>query len=241
MSHFVTLVILPEGTALDDVPAAVENLMAPYDETRRYEPYQRPCWCIGLKARREVQEEVEKAYPAEELRSAFAELPDEERTQERWLAMNRPRVAMSEQRFEAHPLKEMPSEKCADCEGTGVYVCADNPHGKWDWYEIGGRWDGWIHGPESEHAAHTHHRLNPDAPRDDLRNNTRLVRDIPIAESHYVPFALLTPDGEWHQAGIMHTWAIVTDAISPGVWHGQVKAILTRYPEHLAVAVDCHI
>lgn len=240
MSHFLTLVILPEGTGMDSVHTAVDNLMTRYDETRQVETYQRQCWCVGLKARKEVQAEVENTYPIEELRTTFAQLPNEECTQERWLAMVEPRVAMEKELFERHPLKDMPSDKCANCDGVGAYFSETNPEGKWDWCVIGGRWDGWIFGPDQERASRDAKGFNFGDEHHTVENNTRPVHDIPIDDPHYVPFAVVTPDGEWHEAGTMNMWAIVTDAISPDEWHKQVKDVLAQYPNNLAVAVDCH-
>lgn len=31
-----------------------------------------------------------------------------------------------------------------DCLGTGTYTSTYNPNSKWDWYVIGGRWNGWL-------------------------------------------------------------------------------------------------
>jgi hypothetical protein len=240
MSHFVCLVITPEDTTMEEVPAAVESLMAHYDEALRVDSHERECWCVGMQARKEVQAEVEKQYPLEELRGRFARLPETKRTERRWLAMGKPRVAMETELLERHPLNDMPSETCANCDGVGLYYSEANPDGKWDWWVIGGRWDGWIYGPERESASHDEKGFNLGEEHQTAENNTRPVRDIPIDDPNYVPFAVVTPDGQWHQEGTMHMWAIVTDALNPEEWQRQVKELFAQYPNHLAVAVDCH-
>jgi hypothetical protein len=53
-------------------------------------------------------------------------------------------------------------------------------------------------------------------------------------------FALLH-EGQWYEKGSMGWWGIVTDEIDPGEWHEEMKELLAQYPNHLAVAVDCHV
>jgi len=53
---------------------------------------------------------------------------------------------MEKQTEESHPLYKKPSPDCEECEGTGWYMTICNPDGKWDWYQVGGRWDGMLNG-----------------------------------------------------------------------------------------------
>lgn len=113
-----------------------------------------------------------------------------------------------------------------------------NTHVKWDWWVIGGRWDGWIYGPEREKASRDkEHGANLDDKHRTLENNCRLVSEIPLDEELYLPFAILTPEGEWTDWEEMAT----TNEKGSNQWHETVKAVLKKYPEHLAVAVDCHV
>ena len=64
------------------------------------------------------------------------------------------------------------------------------------------------------------------------------VRDIP---DDTTPFAVVTPDGEWHERGHMGWWASVGDEKDREDWEKEVGAILSKYPDHIAVVVDCHI
>ena len=112
-----------------------------------------------------------------------------------------------------------------------------NTHVKWDWWVIGGRWDGWIFGPEQEKASRDKdHGMNLDDKHRTLKNNCRPVSEIPPNALHYIPFAILTPDGEWTD------WDEIsaTNEKAPKAWHETVKAVLEKYLKHLAVAVDCH-
>ena len=53
--------------------------------------------------------------------------------------------------------------------------------------------------------------------------------------------AIITPDGEWHEAGRMVSFAIVLDEKPDVIWDDEVASLLTKYQNgYLAVVVDCH-
>ena len=227
---------------MEDVAPTASALLEPYDETRQMPSREVDCWCVGLQARREIEVEVEKKFNIGQLRTDFAELPKKERTRARWHEILKPRIALQEKLMESHPLNDMPSESCSNCDGTGRYMSTSNPDGKWDYWVIGGRWDGWIFGPERGKASSDDkHGFNFEDRHHTPENNTRLVHDIPTDDIYYCPFAVITPDGQWHQSGSMGWWGIVTDEIDPDEWHEDVKKLLAQYPNHFAVAVDCHV
>jgi hypothetical protein len=242
VSHFVTLVILPEGTAIETVEAVTAQLLEPYSADRPVKPYEMQCPCVGVDARLMVEAEVNKKFNVNKIREQFKRLPEEERTESKLAVLLAPRNQLRERLFTAHPLKEQPKAKCKMCHGTGKMVTHINPVSKWDWWVIGGRWDGWIFGPERQEASsdnkggynfgNEHHR--PE-------NNCRRVDEIPIDNPFYLPFAVVTPESEWFEQGEMGMWAVVVNGMSDDDWHQTVKAILAKYPNHLAVAVDCHL
>lgn len=41
-----------------------------------------------------------------------------------------------------HPLYKKPEADCDECKGSGERESTCNPDGQWDWYQIGGRWNG---------------------------------------------------------------------------------------------------
>ena len=157
--------------------------------------------------------------------------------------MIRPRKERFNELFAAHPLKDMPNPSCEGCGGSGERVTTRNPKSKWDWWVIGGaHWDGWIYGPERYEQCREkrHDEFNVSNQHESLEDNCRPVKEIPI-DFYYVPFAIITPDGEWHQQGQMGWWAIVSDSKTGNDWHEAVKKLLAQYSDHLAVTVDCHI
>ena len=53
------------------------------------------------------------------------------------------------------------------------------------------------------------------------------------------PFAIVTPDGEWHQEAEVGWWGMTSN---PNVkWEKEKKELLKQYADYLIVAVDCHI
>lgn len=114
-----------------------------------------------------------------------------------------------------HPGGHKPGERFEDnsgCGGTGRIVTTYNPKSKWDWWEVGGRWQGDLNG-----------------------KNSCAVQEL----NGYVPFAILTPDGHWHERGKMGWWACVSEE-KPD-WDKQAKAILAQYPNCIAILCDLHI
>ncbi|MCI0457177.1 MAG: hypothetical protein L0Z62_09385 [Gemmataceae bacterium] len=96
-----------------------------------------------------------------------------------------------------------------------------NPRGEWDWYEIGGRWDGFL----PDNSASTRAMLK----------SKRLPK--------LLPHDFLTPDGRWHA---VERWKPTNWPDGkfvrkrPGRWLEEFKAALTAYPDHLVVCVDRH-
>ncbi|MBS1722540.1 MAG: hypothetical protein JSS66_05975 [Armatimonadetes bacterium] len=85
-----------------------------------------------------------------------------------WAAHMGPRKEAEERYFNEHPDKDKPDPGCgfykgeradwwpadvkegdryedeSGCAGTGEYETTYNPQSKWDWYVVGGRWNGWL-------------------------------------------------------------------------------------------------
>jgi len=97
-----------------------------------------------------------------------------------------------------------------------------NPEGKWDWYEIGGRWKGSFRG------------------RNVIKASTLLKS--PDLEKH-PPFSLVSPEGEWLEVERLvdagdYKFTLVRK--TPSRWLIELKQVLARYPEHRVVCVDVH-
>ena len=95
-------------------------------------------------------------------------------------------------------------------------ITTRNPKGYWDWYVIGGRWNGVLLGDIT---------FNKDGT---VYDNCILCAKL-VLDNIELPNAIVTPDGEWHN-------------FQPTLsgWAEYVRRILWHHAEHYAVAVDCH-
>jgi len=66
------------------------------------------------------------------------------------------------------------------------------------------------------------------------------VLPLMTVKPNVIPFAIVTPDGQWHEKGKMGWWAMVSDEDDD--WDKKAKEILDKHRENtVAIAVDCHI
>lgn len=103
----------------------------------------------------------------------------------------------------------------------GLYAIKTfNPNAKWDWYEIGGRWE---------------HFLS------DVIGTTSLLEKKNL--KNILPAAMVTPDGWWseRETFIVEGWMKWrTEQKKDGEWLQEVKTALKTYPAFRVVCVDVH-
>jgi len=216
MSHFATLVLIPPSTPPDAIDSAVAALLEPFDENTEVEAYPTDCYCKGSLAQRAGRVAADQEVgPLHELNERYWALPEAERPElAEFLASYQ---AVADRVEQAHPLYQKPDPACKECHGTGNRLTTYNPDSQWDWWVIGGRWDGWLH-----------------------PSNVVPVSDLlPVLEG--TPFALVTPDGAWHQQGRMGLWGMASDEAPEDEWADTVQKLLRAHPGALAVTCDLHI
>lgn len=116
--------------------------------------------------------------------------------------------------------------------------------GHWDWYRVGGRWDGYLVSDEEMKARETDNGFNFQPENEQVDRNAVRVSEVP-ADRRSVYF--FVADGEW----VAHeTW----DSEAPSSWdkngkgaHVEVPdfadrldAALTAHPDHFVVVIDAH-
>jgi hypothetical protein len=176
----------------------------------------------------------------------------------------------AEKDFEkAHPLYGKPDLSCEECDGTGRYQTRVNERGYWDWFVIGGRWTGALD-PEYDPSADdrnfakcnlcegTGKRPDMEVPKGCngcegtgiSRNwgNAPIDTDVrPLSEiPHSVKFgqlfyAIVTPDGEWHQQGRMGWWGMRHDDMDGDTWNKYADSLVANAGAVTAIVVDAHI
>lgn len=248
MSHFTIGVIVPR--TVEDVKAEIDRLLAPYSEHLDVEPYQRKCGCVGWKAELygetranelvgtwQSKRDLLRVVAAERGIDVFSDAYDtlwDELTKE--FSQDWRRVKFEQAR--THAEYQQPNAECRDCNGKGTYESTYNPASKWDWYRVGGRWDGAL----IENPRSTDNGFNWGDDHTQLQNNSVPVEELLGRKELFTFFALVTPDGEWHEKGRMGWFASVSDAMPPEAWETVCRNIYTRYREdHDIVLVDAHI
>lgn len=231
MSHFSVLVIMnrkelvPQQTFKDDV----ECLLRQYDESIKVNEYDRKCYCCGNQAMDEIRVESDKKFGSwGSFRENFFNLPENrqrpdmtekeltdflERQVKSWKSLTKDKNEFETTALNNHRGKDDPNPDCTTCEGKGTFHSTYNPKSKWDYYQIGGGWSG---------------ECNSN------KENIFKVKDV-MGET----FAVVTPDGEWHERGRMGWWCIVTNENEN--WNDSFKKFVEQYNENYAVVVDCHI
>lgn len=228
MSHYTVGALVPpaiyqgdgDGTRLERY---LEELLEPFNENAQVEEYQRECWCVGTKASEEASEYIEAKHgPIEPLRKRYWEsLDGQGQPTLDWEELVKDRMADREAFLAQHPDRESPKPDCSGCHGTGTYASTYNPDSKWDWWVIGGRWEGMING-----------------------RNICVVRDLP---EDFSTFALLAPGNDehpqpfWFEKGQMGWFGMVSNEKNKDDWHAQRCEILSAFPDHLLVVLDLHI
>jgi len=108
-----------------------------------------------------------------------------------------------------------------------------NPDSKWDWYSIGGRWDGFL--PLKE--------VDEDGER--LTASEAYFHEIDweyMLKEGYPPFCFINEDGEWFEKGEMGWWGVTFDEKPEDTW----KTLFADYLKEvdsdcLVTVVDFHI
>ncbi len=231
MSHFLLGVVLPNEVEPNET--YIDRVMEPYDESCEVEEYERDCVCGDWEANRLADQLATKrtGLTWDGLREEFNRRPMAERSDQAWQDFRRPLMEATE--AARAELDAKPDPDCSDCHGSGHYTSTYNPDSKWDRYRIGGRWDGEIAGKPAD-SADGGFNFSPEHER--LDNNIARVKDMAT-----VPFAILTPDGEWHERGQMGWWGIAHNEKPDDAWAREVEQIKAAYGDHHIVGVDCHI
>lgn len=108
-----------------------------------------------------------------------------------------------------------------------------NPNAKWDWYCVGGRWNGFLVLKERKEDGSI------------IEVNEAYFNEIDwdyMKEWNRIPFCFVDEDGEWYEKGEMGWFAITTNEVDKDTWQETFKEYLnTVEDECLVTVVDFHI
>lgn len=259
MSHSFVMVILPKKTKIEDAEKAVDKILKPFNENKRVKGYQRPCYCIGQEARTEVSALTDLQFSSwESLRKDFY---DQEKIKElskidpfsdeidvEWQTFTKARAEAEREAFENHPNKLSPKKDCGSCKGEGTYKSTYNPKAKWDWYSIGGRWNGVIKGQYRGDETGFNFGDEYRQLDENITTTDNILQAIQTWEANGqkkdenpYPFALVDPKKVWHEKGSMGYWGMVSNEKEKDSWHTEVKQTLIENPGCFVVGMDLHI
>ena len=191
MSHFITLVFTKENGR------TVEELLAPYDENIVYAPYVQYTREQAIaKIRKEIEDYKNGPY------AKYLSSPKDYEEN----CNNEEHINYLKNKF---PKKlEWTDDECyQDMKGrfdedmiklNGDLLSTYNPNSKWDWYTIGGRWNNYLK------------TLSGETTNEDYASE--------IDWKDIIPFAFVTPIGEWHERGEMGWWACVSNGKNIEDW-----------------------
>lgn len=229
--HSLVFVIVPAST--QDIQSEVERLLAgsEADPQKHYQQFETPCSCIGRDALLRSYRVFDATPESTDLcaRVDQARADGDHTTAEALLLQRFLAVQASEK---AQPDYRQLDTECTICQGTGLNLIDCDPSWHWDYWTIGGRWSGVFNTLPSS----AHH----DA---ELYSNIARVGDMP---DDFVPRAIVIPEGEWFEGPIVLFGELFEahldeeELTARRDWDRQAREFLSRYPDHIAVAVDCH-
>ncbi|MFZ5645972.1 MAG: hypothetical protein ACOY46_20650 [Bacillota bacterium] len=227
--HFQTHVLAkPSITDLREIEQIVRQTLTPFCELLEVDPYDTECECVGYEAKLFAENEAnQKIKPIQDLRKEYRSIPKDERPV--WAEYIKDWLKVYNEALEQHPLYGKASAGCWECNGTGIVKTTHNPNSKWDWWVIGGRWDGII--------KNDFQMFKDDFYQNSIENN--IIKASEMTEDHKMPYAILTPDGKWHTKGEIDWFqSNKKDDIN---WLKEAMSIYKQYSDYWVVACDLHI
>lgn len=229
--HYFIIVIIPKSTPKGSMYSLVESMLEPYDENLEVDPYVANCFCVGSLVRKIAIGVAEAYKPMSDIHKEYNALPFNLKSNVEWNQFTKEYYRIEEDILKFHPLKSKTDPSCSECKGAGKYLTTSNPRGRWDWWVIGGRWDGIIRNlntyatcekcnKNSSHGFSVDHRL--------IKNNMISVSKLLSDFSCHI---IITPDGQWHEEN---------DSWSKRYAKGWLTKILSKYKSYIAIGCDIH-
>jgi len=238
MSHFAVNLIIPIKIwelGNDEIKSFIESQMEMFDEQKETPRYRQYTKAELIEKEREEIKGYEKGTYAEYKKNPKkykAECSNEKHIN--YVSKEFPlRLKWTDEEVYTHAIRYYEPE---DIGKDGEVYANHNPHGKWDWYRIGGRWAGWLTNREKE--LETDNGFNFNTPQE-IKDNSCTTKEA--IEKDYIPFAILTPDKEWIERGQMGWWACVSNEKDDEKWNYEAKGIYQKFENDYIVCVDCHV
>lgn len=221
MSHFGVYVFHDKNTSIYD-------LLAPYDESLRFDPYVE---YTKEEAIADVRKEIEDCK-----NGSYAEYLKNPEDYKKKYGYSNDHIKYLKDEF---PKKlNWTDDQCYDykkefydadmIDKDGNLLTTYNSKSKWDWYVVGGRWDGGI-------PMKTNMKL-------EIKScNECKVSQIDM-DKIKTPYAYIDTDGIWHERGKMGWFGISFNDKDKDSWDDEFKKFIKNQKKSTIVTlVDCHI
>ena len=142
-------------------------------------------------------------------------------------------VLESQWKYEAskekyHTMDKLAKEYFCYRKVNGRYGYMSNPNAKWDWYQEGGRWSGYLTNKEGG------------------KTDVELLTEVDWDKTD-TPFCFVNDNGEWIERGQMGWFAMVADEKPKADWDEEFKAYVQSLladkeaKDIMVYAIDYHI
>ena len=213
MTHFTVLVVGPN----------IESQLAPFDEDIKVPQYIRNTRQELIEQNRRNINRTRDGDYSEYLADSEAYLEKHKSNPSRCLYFTSGEFAeklnWSDEQLYQDAIQYVEEDKI-DSEGNELSTY--NPNSKWDWYQIGGRWDG---------ALKT---------KDGKTVNETTVGEIDISDFNGT-FAVLK-DGQWYEKGSMGWFGMSDNKMEDEEWNLEFRRLIAELPPETPLTlVDAHI
>ena len=231
--HNVVLVNAGEpGAHVDAIEAAVDHLMGPYNEELEV-----------------IEHEEEEYFTRENLESAWT-----------WAKTTYPEIYLGDfPGIMGFPIDILNEYEGHDYTVTGrkidyiqaTYHCTMNPEGRWDWYAIGGRWDGMFRTLPMDFCFVPRMRFrdpyitpfagtNPEGCNAIHAGCIDWTRSFDGKERSPVFSAYIDANHGWTEEGEGLSWLTDDTDIESDQWEVLIERYLSLRPTDIIVVVDYH-
>lgn len=213
MNHYTILVVGED----------VEGQLAPYSEEIEAEPYVRNTFQELIDNNRNDIARTRDGLYAEYLAEPVAYLEKQKRNPDHCFYFVSGEFASklewSDEELYSDAIKWLEPH---ELDSEGNQLSTNNPNSKWDWYQVGGRWDGFL------------------PTKDGRWVNETTVGELDL-KSFQCTFALVK-EGQWHEKGEMGWFSMVSQEKETDEWSTQLHQLLTNLPPAtLITVIDAHI
>lgn len=240
MSHFV-LAVITKGKPTDE---EIEKALAPYDENKVV---------VKFISKEELIKRQKDSIKEDQDSDTYKRNGERER---KWINEVDRRAALTDDELYAEELNVSDEE---DIMPNGSIRSTYNPKAEWDWYQIGGRWAGYLIVNKSAKDTSKGSPSWMNAMDDNYSegDNTKrvdgaMVKDLVFTKDEngienknmYTPYAVLTKDGEWKAKGKMRWFGMseeTADADEKFSEYFRKEIIDKAEDDDYITIINCHI